>query len=167
MEELYATFTVPMTDEYIAKFEKLDRIQVSAFRYADKRCRKLRCGDVPSSDLLNHYGCQIFLWTLVIRKKLGCKVSSRLIMRTAGEYGVENPMSVSTDLAREWRVQAWKDYDATKEDAVPIRENYMTRMYEKVADEEGLDIAQVILQKKQREQVRYAHRRIKFARKNE
>ena len=155
MDELYKNFTVPMTPEYINKYEKLDRIQVSAFHYADKRCRKLRCGEVPSSDVLNHCGNQIRLWTLVIKKKLGCKVSSRFIMRVAGECDIASPMSVSITLAREWRAQAWKEYDAVKAEAIPIRDDYMARLHEKIAEEEGAAVADVILRKKQREETRY------------
>ena len=71
MDKLYNTFTIPLSQEYIDKYEKLDRIQVSAFHYANKRCRKLRCGEVPSSDILNQFGGLIRLWTCVIRKKIG------------------------------------------------------------------------------------------------
>ena len=164
IDELYSTFTVPMTDAYIAKYEKIDRIQVSAFQYANKRCRKLRCGDVPSSDTLNHFGCHIKLWTNVIRKKLGCKVSSKYIRRIANECGIDDPMSVSIELAREWRAQAWRDYDNAKEDAPALRDAYIDRMYEKISEEEGMKKADVVLQKKQREDTRNAHRKIKFAR---
>ena len=164
IDELYSTFTVPLTPQYIATYEKLDRIQVSAFAYANKRCRKLRCGDVPSSDILTYFGSLIRLWTYVIRKKRGCKVSSKMIARLAATCNVEKPMSVSVALANEWRAQAWRDYNSVKDDPNPAREDYMNRLYEKIAEEEGVDKADVILKKKQQEEIRNAHKRIKFAR---
>ena len=167
IDELYRTFSVPMTQEYIDTYEKLDRIQVSAFAYANKRCRKLRCGDVPSSDILNYFGSLIRLWTYVIRKKRGCKVSSKMIARLAAACDISKPMSVSVALANEWRAQAWKDYNSVKDDPDPAREDYLNRLYEKIAEEEGVEKAEVILKKKQQEETRNAHRRIKFARHKE
>ena len=164
MDDLYRSFTVPMIKEYIETYEKLDRIQVSAFEYANKRCRKLCCGDVPSSDVLNHFGSLIRLWTYVIRKKKGCKVSSKIIARLATACDVDKPMSVSIVFANEWRAQAWRVYNSVKSDPYPAREDYMNRLYEKISEEEGIDKADVIPRKKQQEETRNAHRRIKFAR---
>ena len=91
-------------------------------------------------------------------------MSSRMINKIANECGVERPMQVSIELAREWRAQAWRDYSNTKDDAFAVRDGYMERMYQKIADEEGLEKAEVVLQKKKQEETRYAHKRIKYAR---
>ena len=51
VEHLKRTFHVPLTQyertQYErTQYEKIDRIILSAFRYAEKRCRKLKCGKV-------------------------------------------------------------------------------------------------------------------------
>ena len=165
MLELYNSFDVPMTQAQIDKYEKLDRICVSAFQYANKRCRKLRMGAIPSSEETTIAGLTIRLWTYVIRKKTGCKVSSRLIQRTAAECGVENPMQISVEQAVANRAAAWKAYYEAASMAYELRESKLDRLAEFIAEQEGDDKANVILKKKQNEEMRNSHRQIKYARK--
>ena len=87
-----------------------------------------------------------------------------MINRIGAECGVEQPMKVSIELAKEWRAQAWKDYSYTKDDSYAVRDDYMDRMYQRIADEEGVEKAEVVLQKKRQEETRNTHKKIKYAR---
>ena len=47
VQQLYERMTYPVNPDETKLYEKLDRIQVQAFNFANKRCRKLRMGEVP------------------------------------------------------------------------------------------------------------------------
>ena len=164
MENLYNSCSNPMTESEIELYEKLDRILVSAFQYANKRCRKLRMGSVPSSDDLTLAGMHIRLWRNVIRKKVGCKISSKLIQRIANECGISCPMQKSLTEAINLRADAWRNYYSAKSDAFNLRENKLDLLAELIAEKEGEDKATVIRKRKLVEEIRYSHRRIKVAR---
>ena len=122
-------------------------------------------GAIPLSDETTVAGLTIRLWTYVIRKKTGCKVSSRLIQRTATECGIEQPMSTSIGDAITKRATAWKGYYSAASMADELREAQLDRLVEIIAEKEGDDKANVILKKKQNEEMRNSHRQIKYARK--
>ena len=164
MEQLYQTCSNPMTCEQIEHYEKLDRIMVSAFHYANKRCRKLRMGAIPSSEELTNAGTHIQLWRNVIRKKVGCKISSKLIQRLACDCDVNSPMSTTLQEAILLRSEAWKNYYQAKDDAYELRENKLDTLAEIIAEQEGEEKATVIRKRKLNEEVRYSHRQIKYAR---
>ena len=147
-----------MTCEQIEHYEKLDRIMVSAFHYANKRCRKLRMGAIPPSEELTNAGTHIQLWRNVIRKKVGCKISSKLIQRLACDCDVNSPMSTTLQEAILLRSEAWKNYYQAKDDAYELRENKLDTLAETIAEQEGKEKATVIRKRKLNEEVRYSHR---------
>ena len=147
MQELYNTFDTPMTSAQIEKYEKLDRICVSAFHYANKRCRKLCMGAVPSSDEMTIASLTIRLWTYVICKKTCCKVNSKMIQRTADECGISSPMRLSVQDAKQKRTEAWKEYYTAASMADELRDAQLDRLAEIIAEQEGEDKATVIRKK--------------------
>ena len=102
VEHLKRTFHVPLTQYERTQYEKIDRIILSAFRYAEKRCRKLKCGKVEYSPELNALGREGHLWDLVFKKLCGCKVSSSLIRRLAKKCHVECPVTPWPGGKRKW-----------------------------------------------------------------
>ena len=103
------------TAEDATEYEKLDNIQQNAYRYADKRCRKIRAGEIQyEPDKIQHYGIIIRLCTLIIRKKCDCKVSSRIITRLAKKVDIKDPFNLSIEEAKELRKIARKEYMRNK-----------------------------------------------------
>ena len=76
MEKLRLEACTPLTPAQILEYEKCDRIQCNAFKYADKRCRKLRAGEVCySREEIQRYGMIIRLCTYLIRKNTSVKLA--------------------------------------------------------------------------------------------
>ena len=74
------------------EYEKLDRMYTHAFKYADKRCRKLKAGEVAYAlEEIQAEGRKILLYTLCIRKRCNCKVSNKLIKRIAKSLDIVVP----------------------------------------------------------------------------
>ena len=137
MLELYNSFDTPMTQVQIDKYEKLDRTCMSAFHYGNKRFRKLRMGAIPSSEETTIAGLTIRLWTYVIGKKTDCKVSSRLIQRTAAERGVDSSIQTSVEQAVANCAAAWTDYCDVALMTDELRESQLDRLAEIIAKKRG------------------------------
>ena len=110
--------TIPkhkFTQKHEKEYEKLDRLQMCAFQYANKRCRKLRFGEVafaPAAAQL--VGRKAHLGTLVIRRKSGCPVSSSTIKRLGEKCEILHPLKMSVEEAKTLRANAWKEYNRLK-----------------------------------------------------
>ena len=165
IERFNRTFHVPLTDIEQTEIKKLDRISTFAVRHADKKCRKLCMGEVPFCHKLNAAGEMIGFWRLVIRKKLGCHVSIRLIKDNVKKLGIETYMRLTLHECKEKQKKAYKAYNEVKRDAPKHR---MDMLDDKVDEEEGKGnstLAKAIRNMKTTEESRKTHRKIKIATK--
>ena len=87
-----------ITPEQIYDFDKLDRLYVQSYLYANKRCHRLRAGEVAFvPDDIQDEGLKIRFWTLCIHKKCGCDVSSKFISRCSNCLKIKRPMQIGID----------------------------------------------------------------------
>ena len=86
----------PAPSFIINNYDKLDRFQYEAFKYSNKRCRKLRMGAVDYvPEEIQIFGKTINFWNLVKRRKLGCRIGYRRIVNLAKSLNIENPLEFS------------------------------------------------------------------------
>ena len=114
---LKRTKHTPLKSTEKLEYEKIDRMIVSAFEYADKRCRKLQCGTVAYSPELQSPACEGRMWDLVLQKICGRKVSSSIIRRLTKKCKIECPLQYSRNDVSEKRSTAWKKYAELKPNA--------------------------------------------------
>lgn len=67
--------------QVIAKYEELDELRCQAAAFAEAKCRKLWMGQVAFSPELNEARLLIKVWSLLVNKAKGRKVSSRMLSR--------------------------------------------------------------------------------------
>ena len=67
--------------------EAVDRVMSDGMAHAEKRCRKIRAGEIPFSEKLVKAGNKIKVWRLVIRHKTTNNiVFTRLILKPRTTY---------------------------------------------------------------------------------
>jgi hypothetical protein len=71
--------TYPLEPWLAEEYEWLDMMKMKGTELADQACRKLYMGGVPWCPVLQGLRDALGYWQLVVKKKLGRKVSSRLI----------------------------------------------------------------------------------------
>jgi hypothetical protein len=76
--------------EVIHEYETLDALRCEVTASADRRCRKLRTGQVAFSPELNANRMRIKVWLLLIAKLKNRKISSRLIKRSLKKRQYDN-----------------------------------------------------------------------------
>ena len=165
MEILNKTCRGVMTKDQIIEYEKLDRLYTQAFQFANKRCNKVKTGEVAyAPQEIQCEGRKIHLWTLCIRRKKGCHVSNTLIKRLAKAVDIEDPMKVTLEEMEGKRKEAWKVYRAVKPNSREIRDRWLEKKANQLALEEGEDAARYLWRLRKKEETADAHKRIKKAR---
>ena len=84
------TCLIPETHRLEA--EAIASLREQGIQYADKQCRRLFQGLVPFSPEVNNLMLQVRFWKLALDKKLGRKISSRLLVRTMRKAKISTPL---------------------------------------------------------------------------
>lgn len=148
-----------------AEYEKLDNIQVNAYRFAEKRCRKLKAGEIQfEPEKIQHYGIIIRLCTLLIRRKCNCKVSLSILRRLAKKEKIKDPLQYSVDEAKTMRKHARQEYMKAKPNSRELRSRWLEKLADSIAAKFGEAKVKILSRLRQREDLRDAHRKVKWAR---
>jgi hypothetical protein len=140
-------------------YKTLDAIRCEITSSSEKKCRKLRTGQVAFSPALQNSMKTIRAWSLLIKKHKGEKVSSRLLARTLNQSGI-------TQSARELSLkdlnlslkEAYQDYYKLKAHHHALRQSYLYELAEALAESQKTSketlIRQLIVHESQRKTAR-------------
>ena len=90
---------IKVTAEAQALLEQIDRVRTDGMLAAEKRCRKLRMGSIDFSPAMNKLKIKWGVLSLIIRKRMGGRVNTRVIKRRAMRCNLERPGSLSLNEA--------------------------------------------------------------------
>lgn len=126
-EKIYRLFppTFPITKIKQQTLETLDKVISEGMIHAEKKCRRIRMGEVPFSDTLIKAGMKIRVWNLVIRHKERNTVNTRTIRRLAKKCKLQQVLSESIETARQKLEEAWKQYKKYKKVAHSLRYEFL------------------------------------------
>jgi len=145
-----STVTTTQMEEY----NKIIAQRTEGMKLAERKCRRLKMGNVPFSPTLELDRKRISLWSAVKKKKLGCKSSTRNIIKLGNIVGINNPMEYSIDAVQQNLQQAKKDYYAKKPKAQELRNNFLEQRATAMAESSNRDkqsiYRQLILHETQR-----------------
>ena len=165
IERLRLQSYLPFTAAHAEEYEKLDRLQVHAFNHANKRCRKLRMGEVAfAPEEIQLEGRKAHLCTLILRKRAGCLVSAKTINRLGKKCGTPSPLKMPNDEAKNLRAQSWKQYRTLKRNGRTIRDNWTERKVNDANCDDDDEKTRLLQQMRRKEELRDAHKKIKLAR---
>jgi hypothetical protein len=81
--------TKQMTKSHVIEaYEEFDAIRYQATAFAESKCRKLRTGQVAFSPELSEARSVIKVWSLLVSKAKGRKISSRMLARTLKQLNI-------------------------------------------------------------------------------
>jgi hypothetical protein len=151
--------------EVIQEYETLDALRCEVTASAERRCRKLRTGQVAFSPELNASRMQIKVWLLLIAKQKNRKISSRLIKRSLEKANMTTEVRC-LDLKRlQGRLkEEYKDYYKIKGQAHQLRATALENLAEALAEQGNSDKEKMLKALRSREQQRATARKIKFLR---
>jgi hypothetical protein len=148
----------PPTPELMEELNQLDTEVTRGRLEAEKLCRKFRTGAVPYSQARQQAGATIDLWTLLLARKAGRRISSRKMERLAKFAGVGIEFGLSIDEMKTRLTAARQGLRAVSAQGRAHRDRELEAKAAAIADAGNLEAAQVyrdlISREKQRENAR-------------
>ena len=162
IDKLYSNFQIPLTPVQLAEYERIDTYVTESCLAAEKRCRKVRAGNVPFSPLVDKAAKTIYLWNLLLSKRRGTKVSSSLIRRTSKKCEIIIDPTLTDENIRTLRNNAIKRYKTLKPEAKQHREQFISDLADAIEEVYGTKKASSVRSLTVMEEQRTINRQIKM-----
>ena len=154
--------TIPLSLTHQQQYNVLDQQRMLHSAAAEKKCRKLRMGNVPYNPKFRTAETAIAFWNGLIKIKSNRKFSSRLLERKRKQADICTDTTVMTlTQAKTERHQAYKHYYAVKQTAAEDRGTWREELAQAQADAGNLSQATYLRRQATTEAQRLSSRRIK------
>jgi hypothetical protein len=163
VNDLMTKATYPLQLHLQQEYERLDQIRCQITTEAEKKCRKLRKGQVVFSLALQQAMRTIKVYTLLHRKAEGRKVSSRLLSRAIHKANLTPAVHALSIADLKVQLQeSYKQYYTIKKNHVAHRHTHLEELAQALAEENNNDKATTLLQLRVREQQQTVARKIRY-----
>ena len=88
IQKLYSSFQNPLTSDQINELEDIDNLRVEGMIHAESKCRKLKMGSIRWSPQIQESMDMIKYLKLTISRKMGRKVTARLLIQLSKKLKV-------------------------------------------------------------------------------
>jgi hypothetical protein len=151
LHRIYKESNGSLSLEQQKQMETIDRVKSEAMIHAEANCDKFCMGEVDFSADVNMAKGLKFCWQLIVRKRLGKKVSSKYIRQVAKGVGiVGNPLHTSITLqeAKQSLKAADEEYRRLKVNAPMMQQDFLRdRMQDDTLSKKGRTHAKQCLKK--------------------
>ena len=154
IQVLFSTAAYPSKPDYKIQMEEMDIQLGRGIATALKKCRRIRLGKIPYSAMFKSLQEQRRLWILVKKRKLGQKISSRLIRRLSKNTGYINPLTFTMKEVEYKRSVSEKAYETLIPHAGSERRRFMEELAVIRASELNLPRSKMIKRIMKAEQIR-------------
>jgi hypothetical protein len=144
LERLQQSMSTSQSAADIEEYNLFDAIRTKGILFADKKCRKLRMGQVPFSPQLVFLWQKIKAWQLVLRKCRVAKIDSKYMKRVLQATDIADISLITEDDASENLNAVRLTYKQVKRDAASIRSSWLEEVATARSSEGNLSIAQEI-----------------------
>ena len=162
LQEFYSLKSDPVTGEDLLRLNRIDKVRTQSVRFAEKNCRKLHMGSRPWTPELNKLGRGINAWHLIIKKKCGKNISSRLIQRMSKGCNIPNARHLSLTDCYQLRAHAFQEYNKYAKEADAYRNGFQEDVILEAESKGDFKKAKRIRQNQLNEELRLTHRNVKM-----
>ena len=146
-------------------YEQLDNIRHNAIKFAEKRCKKKRQGNVSFSDVIHRAMGKITMWKLILARNYQTgkrRPRLRYLQRKAKKWKFGEDIGI-TDITRLKKeiIHAEKMYRLLRPNARALRHSFLEEKAKLLAEDSGKDVNNHYIQLRNSEETKEAHQRIK------
>ena len=154
----------PLSPTQQSQYEAIDKKRVLFALKAEKKCRKFKMGGVEYSPKMQHQRDRISLWTAVLSKKKGNRVSTRLITRLEKRTNTSNTLQYSIQQIKTELTDAYAQYKAIKKNGndTLLRDEWYEQLANAKAAANNTTFAVELRLKRQKEKQKRMFRAIKW-----
>ena len=116
-----------LTEEQQREFEAIDKVRTNAMEKAEKKCRKLRMGEISWCPKMQKVRFKIQYFSLSRRKLTGRKVSSSLLLRLSKRTGCIAINMKEQEILNQID-ELYKEYRELKKHHILHREEFLTEL---------------------------------------
>jgi hypothetical protein len=117
-------------DQFQSEYNAIQTLQLKIQKLIEFKLRKLRTGGVPWSPKIQLFRTEIELWSMILRKRKGIKVSITRIGRFMRKSGILHAFSADKAAATIMLQKAHQKYRAAKKNATVWRDKFMVTLAE-------------------------------------
>ena len=130
---------IPLTDiDDQLEYENIATLDAQCRRHADRRCRKLRMGQIPFSDELKRADSAVQLWLLMKKKRQGNRASTAKIRRLMQQLDIPTAFEASPSDIVHALTTARQQYKTVKKNATTHRKKFQTQLIKAQARLRGI-----------------------------
>ena len=122
-------------ENQVKEFEKILQLRTEGFNYAEKRCRKIYCGQVPFSPTVQKARLEIELWKAASTIISGRKYSSTKFRRLEKKTRLFNLLKKGKHELHTGETKAFSAYWKSKNSADRLRQSFILQKAESIADD--------------------------------
>jgi hypothetical protein len=153
----------PASNNLQEEYEALDKLRCEGVSSAEKRCRKLRTGQVSFSPEIQKARDRIYAWLLLQKRSKGLKISSRLLERTMKKANVDrSAKNASTILIKDQLTEAYRNYFQLKASQKHLRQTHLEQLAEAIAEENNTAQENILRLLREREKQRTSAKKIRY-----
>lgn len=153
----------PFTPERQSRYESLVQKSRRGIFHAEQHCRSLKMGEVPWSRVLQESMDTIKLWSVVLSRKKGTRVSTRYISRLEQKVHIKDSLQHPLPQVTRLLTQAYHRYYELKKNAAQLRESWLKDLAALKAKHHGGNQEGIYKSLLTREKQRRAGRRLRRA----
>jgi hypothetical protein len=155
----------PHSPAVSARYEELDTLRCRCVAEAERKCRKLKVGQVAFSPELQQARRVITVWRLLVKRRQGKRISSRLLDRSLAKTSMPPSSKTLPEEALSTALTAaYKAYYVLIRSHVDLRQTALDNLAEAVALKGDLSKATVLKVLWHREQQRQSARKLRYLR---
>jgi hypothetical protein len=90
-------------------YNEMDAVRCLGMKYAERNCRKLRCGQVDWTPEWQQNTMALSFWNLCLRKSDGHKIKSKTLKQAASAAGLLDFLDATAEVAKEHRTLIYQE----------------------------------------------------------
>ena len=159
--------TTGWNSECEREYNRIYALHQTMRKQVEHKVRKLRMGQVEWSPKLQRFRTEIELWSMMLKKRKGVKISNKRIRRFAKKVGILNVHSYNLPQVSDKLDQAFQEYKSAKKNAAVWRDGLLELLAEARSEKNGTSVElemkklkQVLFQKRTARNVKRMRRKL-------
>ena len=159
---LDASISHSLSSTQQTEYERIDHLRVKCLLQAEKHCRRLKTGNIDYSPTLQLQRNLIRFWKLILKRRKGQKIDTKYLSRWEKRLNLTHTFNTPTTTIKHHISTAMKRYNTLKKEHSSLRDEWIEQLAASKAEAGNTNSVQELLQLRQREHMRRAHRQIKW-----
>ena len=162
LSQLISQVTSPLSLQHQQEYERIDKIRVHCLLTAEKKCRKLKTGQVEFSPTIQHHRNLIRFWKLLQKRKLGYRIDTKYLSRWERKLQIQNSFSIPLSEIQSNLKLAHSTYNTLKKAHSSLRDEWIAQLAAARAEAGNTDSTTELNNLRQKEKIRNAFRQIRW-----